>query len=133
MNWIIAARTYEGVPFHWHGRSRSGLDCLGLVMVCLKDAGIVPESFEFKDYGNRPKKLITELRTTGAQWLQEIPLAQATHGDLLCYPVGKTLSHLAWIDGPDIIHSSQTEGVMRDRRTDWAGREHHAIAFRVRS
>jgi cell wall-associated NlpC family hydrolase len=130
--WIEEARQYIGAPFHWHGRSEHGIDCLGLVLVALQGAGVVPQDFEFFDYGNRPRKLIEELRTTGFTWLEEIPIEQATHGDLLCYPIGKTLSHLAWIDGDDVIHSSFKSGVVCDRRADWAVKEAKAVAFRVK-
>ena len=36
-----AARGYVGVPWRHLGRSRTGLDCIGLVLLAARDAGLV--------------------------------------------------------------------------------------------
>jgi cell wall-associated NlpC family hydrolase len=55
---IEAARKYLGVSFHWHGRSVDGLDCIGLILVSLKDCGRMPKSLDFHDYGNNPVGIV---------------------------------------------------------------------------
>jgi cell wall-associated NlpC family hydrolase len=37
---IAAARRYLGTPWRHLGRSRAGLDCIGLVLVAARDAGL---------------------------------------------------------------------------------------------
>jgi hypothetical protein len=38
---LTAARAYLGTPFRHHGRSRAGLDCVGLILVACRDAGLL--------------------------------------------------------------------------------------------
>ncbi len=131
MDIIFEVTKLIGVPFHWHGRTEAGLDCLGLILLPLKRLSIVPEEFDFMDYGNRPQNLLLELQTTGVDFLRQIAPSHATHGDILAYPIGGIIAHLAWIDGDDIIHAHQLNGVIRERRKDWAKREQQAAAFEV--
>jgi cell wall-associated NlpC family hydrolase len=39
---VAAARGYIGVPCRHQGRSRRGLDCIGLVVVAARDCGLDP-------------------------------------------------------------------------------------------
>lgn len=50
---VSVARSYLDVPFRHRGRSRRGLDCIGLVVVALADVGrSVPDK---KAYGRSPE------------------------------------------------------------------------------
>ncbi|MBV8061589.1 MAG: C40 family peptidase [Alphaproteobacteria bacterium] len=50
---IAAARGCIGTPFHHQGRqAQVGLDCIGLVVVALRAAGIAVQ--DRQDYGRRP-------------------------------------------------------------------------------
>jgi cell wall-associated NlpC family hydrolase len=40
-NFVAACRSYIGTPFLHQGRSRKGLDCLGLVVCACADAGLI--------------------------------------------------------------------------------------------
>lgn len=111
-----------GTPFEWHGRSRAGLDCLGLILLPLIEAGRIPSSFDFRDYGNHPQNLLPELRGRGAAYLREIEAPKV--GGIVVYQIGSISAHLAWIESETtIIHAHQREGVIRDYRQDWAKRE----------
>lgn len=37
---VEAARSYVGVPFKHQGRSRAGLDCVGLIVVAARECGL---------------------------------------------------------------------------------------------
>jgi cell wall-associated NlpC family hydrolase len=49
---VAAARAYLGVAFRHQGRSRTGLDCLGLTGCALRDAGLMVR--DSTAYGRRP-------------------------------------------------------------------------------
>ncbi len=51
---LKALRSYIGVPFHHQGRSRGGLDCVGLVIVACHDVGIAKGSHMVQGYGRAP-------------------------------------------------------------------------------
>lgn len=50
---VSAARSYLDVPFRHRGRSRRGLDCIGLVVVALADVG--RSVADRKAYGRSPE------------------------------------------------------------------------------
>lgn len=52
-SFVLAARSYVGVPFQDKGRSRRGLDCIGLLVLAAKDCGVEVES-EVPTYPSRP-------------------------------------------------------------------------------
>ena len=39
-NWIDLSEKFVGTPYLWGGRSYAGLDCSGLVQICLQSSGI---------------------------------------------------------------------------------------------
>ena len=129
MEWMPYARELIGTPFHWHGRSLHGTDCLGSILIPLKKAEIIRSDFDFLDYGTRPLNLLAELQGKGAEWLEQI--ASPKTCDIIAYPIGGIISHLAWLDGEEIIHASQVDGVRCDARSDWAKREANAMFFKV--
>ena len=47
-----AARAYLGVPWKHQGRDTIGIDCIGLVVACLRDCGHSPP--DRTDYGRDP-------------------------------------------------------------------------------
>jgi hypothetical protein len=49
---INAARSYIGVRWEHQGRTRNGLDCIGLLVCIAKDIGIEP--VDFKEYRRVP-------------------------------------------------------------------------------
>lgn len=59
---IDAARSLIGIPYHFKGRSNGGLDCGGHYIKSLNNSGLYP-TYEFLDYGTNPnpKHLIKEL------------------------------------------------------------------------
>lgn len=51
---IDTARGYLGVPFRHQGRSRRGLDCLGLLVCVARDLGMPEADNDMLNYGHSP-------------------------------------------------------------------------------
>lgn len=51
---VTAAREYLGVPFRHQGRSRRGLDCLGLLVCVARDLGMPEADNDVLNYGHAP-------------------------------------------------------------------------------
>lgn len=51
---VAAARTYLNVPFRHRGRSRAGIDCIGLAILSYRDIGI--ELVDRQKYGRSPER-----------------------------------------------------------------------------
>ena len=56
-----AARSYLGVPWKHQGRDRLGIDCIGLVVACLRDCGHSPP--DRTDYGRDPNGALVDALT----------------------------------------------------------------------
>lgn len=96
-----------GTPFHHQGRKPSvGLDCIGLVIVALKAAGIPVQ--DRLDYGVRPdgRSLIDALKAHKFIKVQEI---QA--GDILVFRYDNQPQHVAIaLSENELIHSFAPAG-----------------------
>ena len=57
---VAAARGWIGVPYLHQGRSRSGIDCIGLVLQVAREAGIGPADLDFRRYGRMPQREMIE-------------------------------------------------------------------------
>ncbi|MDR3425299.1 MAG: NlpC/P60 family protein [Alphaproteobacteria bacterium] len=99
---IAAARGCKNTPFHHQGRRVGvGLDCIGLVIVALKAAGVPVR--DRSDYGRRPdgKSLIAALQDHGAVRVDDI---QA--GDILLFRYDGQPQHVALATSDStMIHS----------------------------
>jgi NlpC/P60 family putative phage cell wall peptidase len=104
---IAAARAALGTPFHHQGRAAGiGLDCIGLVIVGLRAAGI--EVHDRSDYGRRPdgNSLVVALILHGAS-----PVSVMRPGDILLFRYDRQPQHAALATGPDrMIHSFAPAG-----------------------
>src|SRR5690242_9974129 len=49
---VTAARAYKGTPFLHRGRTRRGVDCVGLLVLAFRDCGYAPPDFTL--YGREP-------------------------------------------------------------------------------
>lgn len=117
---IRIARGYLGVRFQHQGRTRNGLDCLGLLIRVGQDIGYT--DFDFTAYDRTPD---------GEFFLQEmcrhlhlIPVEQAQPGDVLLMRYFAFPQHVAFISGVlaegwKVIHAFNQRGVIEhdlDRR-----------------
>jgi cell wall-associated NlpC family hydrolase len=100
------ARSWVGIPFRHQGRSRSGVDCIGLVIVVAQSLGLVPADFERRDYGRMPNR--DEL----GQKIREHcrPLEVAQPGCMFAMRWNKEAAHVAIYTGETLIHSYERIG-----------------------
>jgi cell wall-associated NlpC family hydrolase len=138
---IAAARRYCGVRFAHQGRTRTGLDCLGLVLLAAADAGYVlhgrpPHAFDDCEYGARPDTARLEA-TLGAH-LQRVERLQL--GALLLLRIEGSPQHLALVsDYPasgewGMIHAYAVARRVVEHRLDahWQAAIHRIYALPTR-
>jgi cell wall-associated NlpC family hydrolase len=105
---VERARTWLGVPFVHQGRTRAGVDCIGLFEALLREAGALPAGFnEPTNYGRRPSGRLEAALT---RWC--MPTAQLEPGVLLgiAWPQVKGTSHVALLTGENMIHAYASIG-----------------------
>jgi cell wall-associated NlpC family hydrolase len=85
-----AARAYLGVPWRHLGRSREGLDCIGLVLLAARDCGIVAD--DPAPYAREPSSQL--LRRELARYLDQVSLADPRPGDVLVFNLGIYAGHI---------------------------------------
>ena len=104
---ISAARACLGTPFHHQGRAPAvGLDCIGLIVVALRAAGM--EVRDRTDYGRRPdgQSLVAALEQHGAARVDEI-----CAGDVLLFRYDRQPQHVALATGAQtMIHAFAPAG-----------------------
>ena len=120
------ARRWIGVPFLHQGRRRTGVDCIGLVIVTLQAVGRLPPDFERTDYGRIPNR--DELQQKIAAYCTR--LEHPEPGCMLTLRWNRLAGHTALYTGETIIHAYQRIGYVVEhgyrgpwiRRTDAAWR-----------
>lgn len=107
---IEDARSWRGVPFHHQGRTRHGIDCVGLPEQILRERGVLPDDYAApKNYSRSPME---ELDEGLARWCSLIGTPEP--GALLAirWSGYKRVSHVAIYTGSTIIHSYMKYGVV---------------------
>jgi cell wall-associated NlpC family hydrolase len=102
---IAEARGWVGVPYRHQGRSRSGVDCVGLPIVVGQALGMLPPRFEITNYGRLPSlELVQRLQSHCT------PLSAAVPGSLIVIAWTKIAAHVAICTGESMIHATQNVG-----------------------
>ena len=116
--WVEALRSYIGVPFLHQGRTRAGLDCIGLLAVAARDIGLGDGAVKLTAYDRTPDNRLFAKRA--GDFLERKPYTrlQPLHtqldiGDVLLFWIEKKgyPRHIAVYTGTDehgrlmIIHS----------------------------
>jgi cell wall-associated NlpC family hydrolase len=109
---IDIARSYVGVRYVHQGRSRRGVDCLGLILAVCNDCKLLPP--DFKPAANYGQIQQGELRKavevhcgppTGLQLCGALAL--------ISWPGHRHAGHIAFVTGPNMIHAySRSEKVV---------------------
>lgn len=103
---VAAARTWIGVRWQHQGRTRHGIDCIGLPAVVAFELGLIA-ALPAADYPRRPNgTFLTRFRASG---LAEIRPAEAGAGDLVVFTAGTMACHCgiraAMYGRPSIVHA----------------------------
>lgn len=113
-----AARTFLGVPFQHQGRTRHGLDCVGLVVLSAVMCGIA--TGDFTDYTRDPHHGLLEShleRVFGA------PVADIRPGDVVAIDYKGATRHVGIVaeypgGGLSLIHASHFTRCVTEHRID---------------
>lgn len=127
---IESARELIGVPFVHEGRSLSGLDCYGLLIVLGTRHGI-PVPIE-RGYGLRPSARHMRLRLE--QYARRVPLAEIALADILHIKFANEPQHLALVSLVSplmIIHADAVVGRVVEHRIDAEWRSKIRGVYRV--
>lgn len=124
---VAGARTWLGVPYLHQGRSRDGIDCLGLVICLGWELGYLERSFDFRLYGRHPFRAMLETQVA----MRCRPLEAAAPGVLAVIQFGRLPAHLAIVTGPTIIHAcgSREQVVEHGYRGRWLRMTHSLWAL----
>lgn len=116
---IAAARSYLDVPFMHRGRSRRGVDCIGLVALALADVGRT--SSDRRLYGKDPTK--DGLRDALVEHFGK-PVKEPKPGDVVLMQWHLMPNHVAivgdyYLGGLSLIHAiKQNDRVVEHRLSD---------------
>lgn len=130
---ILAARAYLGVRFRHQGRSKSGLDCAGLVICVAHDLGI--SDVDFTAYGHDPDG--RTLHTLLAKHMDELPPGDMHVGDVVFMAFQAYPQHLGILaDGGrpfSLIHAFAPARKVIEHRLDdeWMGRIRNVYSYRL--
>jgi cell wall-associated NlpC family hydrolase len=98
---IACARSWVGVPFRHQGRTRDGVDCIGLVVAVARELQLLDPGVDRTDYGRLP--MSGELERAIAQHCTRV--AAAEPGALLVVRWNREPTHVALCAGETMIHA----------------------------
>jgi cell wall-associated NlpC family hydrolase len=111
---VKTVRSLIGIPWVHAGRTRAGVDCVGLILLALDELGI---HVEVRPYGRWVRE--HELRARLEQAAKEETQREALPGDLLLLSVSHRIQHIGVLVLPDwIVHSHQSVGKVVLERLD---------------
>lgn len=109
------ARSYLDVPFVHQGRSREGVDCVGLVICVAREAGLIEPTYNYSrySYAGDPSILISELD----KLLIKKTVDHKSSCDLLVFSLPNFPCHTAiYCGGNRVIHALNTIGRVVEHR-----------------
>ena len=125
---VDAARSLIGTPFRHHGRTRLGVDCVGLVVLARRLAFGISE--DDCSYTTRPtsRQVMEKLSAHGTR----VPIRSVTPGDVAVLRFGPFSSHLGIVTPTGVVHSIPGPGVVEHSRDVLSNRGSIVAAFRLR-
>lgn len=120
---VAAARGYLRVRWHHMGRTREGLDCVGLVLVAFRDVGLPLRDAEAYARGHRGDELLQHVAGQGVRVPLDPdqtgdPAAGTRDGDVLLFAEELYVCHLGirstmW-GVPAVIHAHAGRRMVRE-------------------
>lgn len=127
---VEAARAYLGAPWLHQGRSRQGIDCVGLLICAAADCGIIEPTPDLQTYNREGDgvQMPALLREYCVLLREE---AGFEPGDIVSIKYVEHPQHLVIVTrptrwGPMIIHADSNHGVIAHRLDDLWLRSHRA-------
>jgi cell wall-associated NlpC family hydrolase len=106
---VAEARTWIGVPFVHQGRSRFGVDCVGLVLGVRNALEPWPEAMaEARTYRRKPEDGLMLMKAL--QYCRETDKPAAGVVALIRWPADTTASHVGILTPDTIIHAYERVG-----------------------
>ncbi|MCX8003672.1 MAG: C40 family peptidase [Burkholderiaceae bacterium] len=107
---LSVLRSMQGVPWHTGGRSRAGVDCVGLLIVALRECGIEPHT-DMVGYSLRIGAHVLPRELDASPLLERAqPPLQA--GDVCLMRIYDAPRHLAVaLEDAQMIHATYGHGV----------------------
>ena len=104
-DWTATAERYLGVPYLWGGRSSLGLDCSGLVQVCLAEAGIAcPRDTYMQENAVGTALPVDDARLAAGNRAAALTAGGLRRGDVVFFP-----GHVGlMVDQDRLIHANAT-------------------------
>lgn len=102
---VDEARSWVGAPFRHQGRSRHGVDCVGLIIVVLQELKLIEKNFEIINYGRLPSG---ELIKRAMQHCT--PLPRPCAGSMCVIAWTRLAAHVAIATPDTLIHSYESVG-----------------------
>lgn len=102
--------TWQGVPWHHQGRTRAGVDCVGLALAALAEQGIRPDVPA--DYHPSAVAALLLANVEASPLLERRPDGDTQPGDVLVFRIYRQAQHLAVALGDGrMIHAVRPHGV----------------------
>lgn len=126
------ARAWIGTPWKHLGRTRHGIDCVGLVVQVCRVLGL--SDYDLAAYPREPKgpEFLQHFLKAGGR---RLPLDNAMPGDLILFREGRFPCHVAIVvdgrSGPAIVHAHATRRKVLEEPLagEWMDKRLAAIAI----
>lgn len=117
IDFVKEARSYLNTPFVHAGRSKFGMDCVGLITVVANELGIM--DYDNIEYGGVVEEAV--LKANIERYGYEIPFTEIDIGDTVLLGTQEYAHHVAIVTSLNplsIIHASPTIGKVVEHRFD---------------
>lgn len=125
---VDEARTYLNCRWHHQGRSRAGVDCIGIVIKVAHALNIF--TFDTFDYSRQPDP--NRMRELLGEHMERIDPSRAQVGDVLLMRFEREPQHVAIVTDQGIIHAYAQARRVVEHRLDslWKSRVVGAYQFK---
>jgi cell wall-associated NlpC family hydrolase len=125
---IAEARRHLQVRWVHQGRSRAGVDCVGLIIKVAHGLGL--STFDIADYSRQPDPVM--MRSLLAEHMEAIAAVSAQPGDVLLMRFEREPQHVAIVTDIGIIHAYAQARKVVEHRLDsvWKSRIVGAYRFK---